>query len=311
MSNLRIRLSRYKLKRWGDESSQHESSAVLPLQLSSVSHATLVEQYTIQIMSTLQAQLGRLIKRKGEQDPLVQMLRIQIEAQKSGKTSEELYMNGEDERPSSNANQPNISVLPFEGARLGGVLVQGELLKSYERVLRGLKTKRKTKNFYKCLGDLFNAIDESLLNDVGDPIGNGMPIHYLQMHINHQGMADMLGLEEAQLQKFTKSAKANFARSRITSLESDYDADICPGYWLLPVTSNSESRFFLGYSVTGYSFSGIEWRQEGAFLSKADFIKKVCCESEMLFENCLCIKGGPSSIEKIDDPTLLRLVWGD
>lgn len=45
-------------------------------------------------MSTLQEQLDRLIQRKGEQDPLVQMLRNQIEAEKSGKTSQELYLTG-------------------------------------------------------------------------------------------------------------------------------------------------------------------------------------------------------------------------
>jgi hypothetical protein len=45
-------------------------------------------------MSTLQEQLDRLIKRKGEQDPLVQMLRNQIEAEKSGKTFQELYLAG-------------------------------------------------------------------------------------------------------------------------------------------------------------------------------------------------------------------------
>jgi len=42
-------------------------------------------------MSTLQEQLDRLIKRKGEQDPLVQALRNQILAERTGKTFQELY----------------------------------------------------------------------------------------------------------------------------------------------------------------------------------------------------------------------------
>ena len=45
-------------------------------------------------MSTLQEQLDRLIKRKGEQDPLVQALRNQIQAEKSGKSLQELYLTG-------------------------------------------------------------------------------------------------------------------------------------------------------------------------------------------------------------------------
>jgi hypothetical protein len=45
-------------------------------------------------MSTLQEQLDRLISRKGEDSPLVQMLRNQIAAEKSGKSLEELYLTG-------------------------------------------------------------------------------------------------------------------------------------------------------------------------------------------------------------------------
>jgi hypothetical protein len=266
--------------------------------------------HTLVNMRTLQEQLDDLIKRKGEKDPVVQMLRNQITAEKSDKSFYELYASRAEGAEPPKTSQPDISVLPFKGDWPGGVLFQGELLKSFERVLRGLKTRRKTNIFYGNVDELFNGIEEGYLNDVGDPIGNGMPIHYLQTHISEQGMADMLGLQEDELLTLTPSAKVKFARERIKSLESDYDADICPGYWLLPVTSNSEDRFFLGYSVTGYSFSGIEWRQEGAFLSEADFIKKVCCESKMFFENCLCVKGVPTRVEKIDDTTLLRLIWG-
>ena len=45
-------------------------------------------------MLTLQEQLEVEIKENGESDPLVQMLRNQIKAQESGKTSQELYLTG-------------------------------------------------------------------------------------------------------------------------------------------------------------------------------------------------------------------------
>ena len=45
-------------------------------------------------MSTLQEQLDRLIQRQGEHNPLVQMLRNQIEADKSRKTFQELCLTG-------------------------------------------------------------------------------------------------------------------------------------------------------------------------------------------------------------------------
>ena len=59
-------------------------------------------------MSTLQEQLDRLIQRKGEQDPLVQMLRNQIEAEKSGKTSQELYLTGSVKKQPSQSEQDHV-----------------------------------------------------------------------------------------------------------------------------------------------------------------------------------------------------------
>jgi hypothetical protein len=123
-------------------------------------------------------------------------------------------------------------------------------------------------------------------------------------------MASQLGISEEACSRVTKGERAKFARDRLLPMQSSTDADLCPGFWSLRVT-DGQSHFLLGFSVAGYSFSGVEWRQEGAFLSEADFIKKVCCESKMLFENCLCVKGVPTPVEKIDDATLLRLIWRD
>lgn len=66
-------------------------------------------------MSTLQEQLDRLIQRKGEQDPLVQVLRNQIQAEKSGKTFQELYTSRAQEAEPPKTSQTDISVLPFKG----------------------------------------------------------------------------------------------------------------------------------------------------------------------------------------------------
>ena len=52
-------------------------------------------------MSTLQEQLDRLIKRKGEQDPLVQVLRYQIAAHKGDQGLQELYLTGSVKMPES------------------------------------------------------------------------------------------------------------------------------------------------------------------------------------------------------------------
>jgi hypothetical protein len=57
-------------------------------------------------MLTLQEMLDEEIKLEGENSPLVQMLRNQIEAEKSGKTSQELYLTGSVKRqPAANPQQ--------------------------------------------------------------------------------------------------------------------------------------------------------------------------------------------------------------
>ena len=66
-------------------------------------------------MLTLQEQLEMEIKENGEQAPLVQMLRNQITAEKSGKTFQELYTSRENEEAPSNGHKPEISVLPRKG----------------------------------------------------------------------------------------------------------------------------------------------------------------------------------------------------
>ena len=59
-------------------------------------------------MLTLQEQLDRLIQRKGEQDPLVQMLRNQITAEKSGKTFQDLYLTGSVKKQPSQSEQDHV-----------------------------------------------------------------------------------------------------------------------------------------------------------------------------------------------------------
>ena len=58
-------------------------------------------------MLTLQEQLERELKENGESDPVVQMLRKQIAAEKSGKTFQELYLTGSVKKQPSH-NEPDF-----------------------------------------------------------------------------------------------------------------------------------------------------------------------------------------------------------
>ena len=261
-------------------------------------------------MSTLQEQLDRLIQQNGEKDPLVQMLRNQITAEKSGKNFYELYTSRGEETEPPKAKTSGVTTLPIVRSGPQGFHVAGELLSAFEDVLRSLTGKRKTKSFGQSVAELADVVDESDLAGVGNIVDIGLPIHYLQMHICVQGMIDMLGLKEAQLETVTDAERAKFARDRLRALQSDNDADRCPGFWIVPFT-DGKSKIFMGFSVKGYSFSGVECSYEGVFLSKADFVKQVCCGSEMLIDDQLCLNGTPTKVDQISDVVLLEMIWGD
>jgi hypothetical protein len=70
-------------------------------------------------MLTLQEQLERLIQRKGEQAPLVQMLRNQIAAEKSGKNFYELYTSRGEEPEPPKAKRSGVTTLPIVRSRIG------------------------------------------------------------------------------------------------------------------------------------------------------------------------------------------------
>lgn len=260
-------------------------------------------------MRTLQEQLDEEIKLEGENSPLVQMLRNQILAERSGASFRELY----------EANAPMAS--RFGGGHSGftrlqggqglprGVQVGEDLLEAYEDVRRCLDGKRKAKRFHEAVSALSEHVEDDLLGDVGERLGDGLPLEYLRTYLNDGEMASWLGISEEACSRVTNAERAKFARDRLLPMQSSTDADLCPGLWSLRVT-DGQSHFFLGFSVVGYSFSGVDWSQEGAFLNEADFVAHVCCQSKMLFENRLCFKGMPTPLDQLTDTALLRLVWG-
>ncbi len=134
-------------------------------------------------MSTLQEQLDRLIQRKGEQAPLVQILRDQIAAEKSGKNFYQLYKSRGEEPEPPKPKTSGVTTVPIVRSGPQGFHVAGELLPAFEDVLRGLTGKRKTKSFGQSIAELEDVVDESDLADVGNIVDIGLPIHSLQMHI--------------------------------------------------------------------------------------------------------------------------------
>jgi hypothetical protein len=279
-------------------------------------------------MLTLQEQLDRLIQRKGEQDSLVQMLRNQIVAQSSGKTFQELYLTGSVNKEStpigdclkkeSPSRLNEVSQIPAESQQDQGKLILNsnslgvqiteEFEKDFAIILKGLTSKRKGKKYAEALTKLNSMIDESWLSDAGDRIGDGIPLNYLQSLLSDQHLSEMEGLEDEQIDKISNKQRLKFARNILFSIEESLDADICPGYWVLEV-HGFKASFFLGYSVTGYSFSGIEWEDYGAFQTKSDFEDHIRIVDGMAINNKLSLSGKTLGFFDLSDSQILTSLW--
>jgi len=157
-----------------------------------VLHTAWGDPYTGQTMLTLQEQLDRLLTRKGEGDPMVQVLRNQILAERTGKTFQELYT-GATPAASKKPVEAGLTPLLMNGQSPRSFRVEDDLLPAFHRVLLGLTSKRKTKLFYVAVADLSTRVDESVIYDVGDRVGDGLPIDYVRTHINDQGMTRHAG----------------------------------------------------------------------------------------------------------------------
>jgi len=153
-------------------------------------------------MLTLEEMLKEREERLGKDHPAVQMLRNQILAARTGKTFQELYT-GAASAVSKTPVEAGLTPLPPDGRSPRGFRVDDELLPAFQRVLRGLTSKRKTKLFHVAVADLLARVDESVINDVGDRVGDGLPLHYIQTYVSDQGMLEMLGIGEDELKRAT------------------------------------------------------------------------------------------------------------
>lgn len=261
------------------------------------------------IVQSLEEQLARVIAREGESSPTVQMLRNQIVAERSGASFRELFTAGVPPAPPRWVGCSGLERLARGDGLPRGVQVGEDLLAAYGEVTRGLDGKRRTKRFHEAVSVLSEQVEDDLIGDVGERLGDGLPLDYLKTYLNDGEMASWLGISEEAFKSATKADRARFARDRLSPMQSSTDADLCPGFWSLRVT-NGQNHFYLGFSVVGYSFSGVDWGQHGAFRTDADFAAYICCDLEMLFQNRLCFKGTPTLVEELTDTALLRLVWG-
>lgn len=117
---------------------------------------------------------------------------------------------------------------------------------------------------------------EILKNDWDDIFGrtdyvtNGLPFDTIQSLLNDHSLAEYQGID---LQEITDQLRLEYARERLASEASDFDADICPAFLSGTISSTGGLDAWVFFSVTGYSFSGIDVSFEGVHLSEESFRK--------------------------------------
>lgn len=99
-------------------------------------------------------------------------------------------------------------------------------------------------------------------------ITNSIDLASIECRLNDNDLADHLGVESDQI---TDNNRIDYARDLIVSQTSDFDADFSPAYRGGVIQSSSGVEALVVYSVTGYSFSGIDISFEGVFSSEEYF----------------------------------------
>jgi hypothetical protein len=111
--------------------------------------------------------------------------------------------------------------------------------------------------------DEFRAIVDCVVSAGSDPEQEAdrlcylVPLDGLDGWFNDTRLADHRDLDDEEFVKITVQERLSFARELLANLGDALDADLHPGLLALTVTDGT-AQIILGYSISGYSFSGIE-----------------------------------------------------
>lgn len=101
-----------------------------------------------------------------------------------------------------------------------------------------------------------------------DYITNRISLDSLQSQFNDQYLSESEGIE---IEEITDGKRIDFARERIVVETSDFDSDFSPAFRGGIIKSTDGLDGWIIFSVTGYSFSGIDISFEGFFTSEEAF----------------------------------------
>ena len=118
-------------------------------------------------------------------------------------------------------------------------------------------------------------------------------------------MADHLGFDDEDYKRITDDDRLQYARTVLRDVGGILDADLHPGLLALTLT-DGDGEIVLGYTITGYSFSGIEVRMIGYGLTEHDLVKHLSTEYILIDDDFHNDKDDTLSKARFPDELILK-----
>jgi hypothetical protein len=108
----------------------------------------------------------------------------------------------------------------------------------------------------KEIANLVDLMSISVEQEAGR-MGVLIPFYSLAQYFSDGYMSDAEGLTEAELADISDESRVVFGRKFLSGIDAHLDADLHPGFLVIGLSSQGSS-LVIAYTITGYSFSGIE-----------------------------------------------------
>jgi hypothetical protein len=152
--------------------------------------------------------------------------------------------------------------------------LEGEAAKDVEAIFRKVAAAKSITS--KELAAITDCIDYLGLDPEAEAerLGYLVPLDRLGHWFNDQNLAEHEDLNDDQFEAITDQQRLAFARRVLSDIGDWLDADLHPGLLALSVT-DGKTEIFVGYGITGYSFSGIEVECIGYGRDRTDLAAKL------------------------------------
>lgn len=132
-------------------------------------------------------------------------------------------------------------------------------------------------------------------------IANGVALESLKSKFNDENIYEIEGIE---LSKISDQDRIKFARQEIISESIDFDSDTSPAFRMRIIKSSMGLDAWVIFTVTGYSFLGVEVSFQGVFVSEDAFRQSVRLQGYLLTDEINTIQ---NTMKVLTDRQILDL----